>query len=527
MADETSGPSTGPGTSETGPMGTGPTEHPLGADGSTPADGGTPSTPASPTDDLVTTRHTLRVGRRTLTYRATTGRVVLREEVHKDGVFTGVKAKAEMSMTAYVVESLGGRTGAPDHTRPVTFAFNGGPGSASVWLHLGLLGPRRVDSGDVGSLTPPPYGLLDNPESLLTVSDLVFIDPVSTGFSRAVEGGSPKDYHGFTADIASVGELIRLWTTREGRWLSPKFIIGESYGTTRAAALADHLQTRHGMYLNGVMLISSVLDFATLDFDFRNDRASVDFLPTYAAVAHYHGKHGRRSLASVLRDAEAYAERDYPWALSRGHRLGAAERAAAVTTLAGLTGLSPAWVDRADLRIEHTRFYAELLRDRGLVVGRLDSRFTGPAGAGNAEVASADPSHDALSGAYAAAWNHYVRSELGYASDLAYTQLSTTVNEEWSFKEFEAKPVDVSAQMATAMRTNPHLKIHVASGYYDGATPYYGAQDAFAHLQVPAGLMDNVEHRFYEAGHMMYVHEPSRVRQSEDLADFVRRASGR
>ena len=512
MAHDTTGTPTGPSHNDSDDT----------TDEATAAKETTSTAPAPPTDDLVTTSHTLKVGRRTLRYRATAGRVVLREEVYKDGVFTGSKPKAEMSMTAYVLED-GAAKAAP---RPVTFAFNGGPGSSSVWLHLGLLGPRRVDSGDVGAMTPPPYGLLDNPETLLAVSDLVLIDPVSTGFSRAVEGGTPKDYHGFTADIASVGELIRMWTSREGRWLSPKFVIGESYGTTRAAALADHLQSVHGMYLNGVMLVSSVLDFATLDFDFRNDRASVDFLPTYAAVAHYHGKHGRRSLASVLTEAEAYAARDYPWALSRGHRLTAGERAEAVGTLARLTGLSPDWVDRADLRIEHMRFYAELLRDRGLLVGRLDSRFTGPLAARNAEVADTDPSYDATTGPYAAAWNHYVRAELGYESDIAYTQLSTKANEEWSFKEFEAKPVDVSARMARAMRANPSLKVHVASGYLDGATPYYGAQDVFAHLEVPPALLANVEHRFYEAGHMMYVHEPSRVQQSADLADFVRRASG-
>ncbi len=524
MGDDTTGSPTGPASKDSDATPGAP-----GAPGGDPAGSqGTATAPAAPKDDLVTTSHSLKIGRRTLRYRATTGRVVLREEVFKDGVFTGVKPKAEMSMTAYVVDGAedpsGKRSGTPG--RPVTFAFNGGPGSSSVWLHLGLLGPRRVDSGDVGALTPPPYGLLDNPETLLAVSDLVLIDPVSTGFSRAVEGGNPKDYHGFTADLASVGELIRLWTTREARWLSPKFVIGESYGTTRAAALADHLQSVHGMYLNGVMLVSSVLDFATLDFDFRNDRASVDFLPTYAATAHYHGLHGRRSLPSVLAEAEAYADRDYPWALARGHRLTSAERAEAVATLATLTGLSPDWVDRADLRIEHQRFYAEVLRGRGQVVGRLDTRFTGPLGARNAEVADTDPSSDATTGPYAAAWNHYVRSELGYHSDIAYTQLSTKANEEWSFKEFEAKPVDVSARMARAMRANPRLRVHVASGYLDGATPYYGAQDVFAHLEVPPALLANVEHRFYEAGHMMYVHEPSRVRQSADLADFVRRASG-
>ena len=187
---------------------------------------------------------------------------------------------------------------------------------------------------------------------------------MSTGYSRAVEGGKPKDYHGFKADIESVGELIRLWTTRNNRWLSPKFLAGESYGTIRAAALAEHLQTRHGLYLNGIMLISSVLDLATVDFEFRNDRAHVDYLPTYAATAHYHGKHGRKSLKTVLAEAEEYAARDYPWALSRGSRLTAAERAEHVARLAALTGLSEEYVDRADLRVEHVRFFTELLRDQ-------------------------------------------------------------------------------------------------------------------------------------------------------------------
>jgi carboxypeptidase C (cathepsin A) len=476
--------------------------------------------PAAPKDDLVTTRHTLAVGRRRLRYTATTGRVVLREEVFEDGVFKGHAAKAEMSMTSYVVDAPAGTN------RPVTFAFNGGPGSSSVWLHLGLLGPRRVNSGDVGQLTPPPYGLLDNPQSLLAVSDLVFIDPVSTGYSRAVEGGKAKDYHGFKGDIESIGELIRAWTTRSHRWLSPKFLAGESYGTVRAAALADQLQSKYGMYLNGIMLISSVLDFATIDFDFRNDRAHIDFLPTYAAVAHYHGKHGRKALKTVLAEAEEYASRDYPWALSRGSRLTADERAEHVRRLAALSGLSEEYVDRANLRIEHVRFFTELLRDQGLAVGRLDARFTGPLGSSVAETFDADPSHDAISGPYAAAWNHYVRDELEYESDLPYVQLSETAFKEWSYQEFEAKPVDVTARLARAMRANPHLRVHIAYGYHDGATPYYGAEDVVAHLDVPESHRANIEHAYYEAGHMMYVHESSRIQQSKDLADFVLRASG-
>ena len=477
--------------------------------------------PADPVDDVVTTEHTLRISRTDLAYTATTGRIVLREEVYEDGTFTGLKAKAEVSITAYVAAVSG------DTPRPVTFAFNGGPGSSSVWLHLGLMGPRRVVSGDAGSLAAPPYGLTDNLETLLSVTDLVFIDPVSTGFSRAVSGGKPKPYHGFTGDLESVGEVIRLWTTRNNRWLSPKFIAGESYGTVRAAALAEHLQTRRGMFLNGVILISSVIDLGSIGLQEPEDRGYVGYLPTYAAVAHFHGKRGKASLRSVLAEAEEYAERTYPWVLSRGHRLTPEQRTEAVGALARLTGLSEQYVDLSNLRVEHQHFFIELLRRERLVVGRLDARFTGPIGNGVAEKMEADPSMDAMAGPYAAAWNHYVRAELGYENDLPYEQLSMKASEEWSFKEFEGRPVDVSDKLARAMRANPHLKVHVAYGYLDGATPYYAAQETFAHLDVPAELLANIEHAYYPAGHMMYVHEPSRVQQSKDLAAFIRGASAR
>ena len=353
----------------------------------------------------------------------------------------------------------------------------------------------------------------------------MFIDPVSTGYSRAVEGGKAAPYHGFTGDIESVAEVIRLWTTRNDRWLSPKFLAGESYGTVRAAALAEHLQTRRGMYLNGVALISSVLDLGSIGLHEPEDRGHVGFLPTYAAIAHYHGRHGKRSLASVLEEAEEYAEHTYPWVLSRGDRLTGPEREQAVRTLAGLTGLSEEYVDLADLRIEHLHFFAELLRRERKVVGRIDGRFTGPAGNALAETMEADPSMDAITGPYVAAWNHYVRAELGYESDLPYEQLSTSAHEEWSYKEFEGKPVDVTGRLSRAMRANPHLQVHVAYGWHDGATPYFAARETFSRLGLPPELTRNIEHTYYPAGHMMYLHDDSRRQQSEDLAAFVRRAS--
>ena len=471
-----------------------------------------------PTDDLVSTAHRITIGADTLAYTATTGRIVIRQEVLDEGKFDGHKAKAEVFLTSYTLD------GADPRTRPVTFAFNGGPGSSSVWLHLGLLGPRRVVSGDVGALRPPPYDLVDNAETLLADSDLVFIDPVSTGYSRAAKGEKPAEYHGFTGDLESVGEVIRLWTSRNGRWMSPKFLAGESYGTLRAAALAGHLQERHGLYLNGLMLISSVLNMGAIRFTEGNDLPYSLFLPTYAAIAHYHGLHGDRPLSEVVAEAEEFAARDYLWALHQGDRLTDEQRAGVVAKLAALTGLSADYVDRVNLRVEHVRFYTELLRDRRLVTGRLDARFTGPDVDYGREHFSEDPSYLAILGSYTAALNQYVRAELEYANDLPYEVLTGRV-QPWSYKEFEGAAVSVSEQLASAMRANAHLKVHVAFGYHDGATPYFAAEYVLSHLAIPAGLRANIEREYYPAGHMMYVHEPSRVAQAGHLSRFIRSAS--
>ncbi len=464
-----------------------------------------------PTDDLVTTHHET-AG---LSYTATAGRVVLRIESHTDDKFDGHRAKAEMSMISYVVD------GGDPRTRPVVFVFNGGPGSSSVWLHMGLLGPRRVLMGDAGALLPPPYGLADNAETLLRHADLVFIDPVSTGYSRAIKGEKSKDYHGFTADIESIGELIRLWCSRNGRWMSPKYLCGESYGGMRAAGLAQHLQERHGMWLNGLILISGVLNFGTLEFHPHLDMAYPLFLPTYAAIAHYHGLHGERPLAEVLAEAEEFAARDYPWALSRGARLTGEERADAVARLARLTGLSGDYVDRINLRPEHVRFYTELLRGQRKTVGRLDGRFTGWDADYGREMWTSDPSFDAIVGPYTAAINHYLREDLKVENDLPYEVLAWRQVNPWSFKEFEGQHVNVADKLAQAMRANPHMRVQVACGYHDGATPYHATEHTFAQLEIPRELAGNVEFRYYEAGHMMYVHEPSRVAQSAHIAQFV------
>lgn len=485
----------------------------------------TPPRPAEPAesaesaDRLITTRHTLQVSDGELRYTARTGRIVLREEQIVDGVFDGWIARAHLAVTAYTL-----RDGDPA-TRPLMFVFNGGPGSASLWLHLGLAGPRRVEMGGPGATLPPPYALLDNPDTLLRVADLVFIDPMSTGQSRAVTGGRPGQYHGFGKDVEQIAELIRLWCTREDRWMSPKFLLGESYGTVRAVAVAERLSSVHRLALNGLVLISSVLDFGSQDFAYhRIDEACVHFLPTYAAVAHYHGVGAQGSLAQVLAAAEAFADGDYAAALRAGRRLEPQRRAAVVAELARLSGLSQEYVERADLRIKHERFRAELLRDRGLVIGRLDGRFTGPARSRLAEQPDADPSLDALQGPYAAAIHHYLRAELRSDLDLPFQVFSAEAGERWSYAEFEGRPIDVTDRLERLMRANPHLRVRLEYGRYDLATPYHAAQDTVAHLRLDDAAYARIKHAYFESGHMPYLDGAGRAAESAGISDFTRRA---
>lgn len=464
-------------------------------------------------EKLVETKHRVRIGGTDIEYTATAGTMVLMDEEGKE--------KASVFYMAYTKK---GKHAPKD--RPVTFSFNGGPGSSSVWLHLGLLGPKIVPMKDDGTAYPPPYELADNEYSLLAESDLVFIDPVSTGYSRPAEGEDKQQFHGVEEDVKWVGEFIRLYVTRAERWGSPKFLIGESYGTTRAAGLSGYLQERHGMFLSGIMLISSILNFQTADFHVGNDLPYALFLPTYTATAWYHGKLGDRypDLKAALADAEEYALGEYTTVLMLGDSAPEQRYEAAVTRLAGLTGLSEEYIRQSDLRVKIWRFVKELQRDRELTTGRLDTRFTGRDRDSAGEGYDYDPSYQNIYGAYTACFNDYVRRELGFESDLAYEILTGKVRP-WNYGRYRNRYVNVAETLRSAMTKNPDLKVYVASGYYDLATPYFATDYTFDHLGLADQFKDNVTISYYEAGHMMYIHKESLVRMTGELAEFVKGAS--
>jgi carboxypeptidase C (cathepsin A) len=473
-------------------------------------------------DRISITSHSAMIGGARVTYTVTTGTIVLREEVEKKGEHAGEsdgeQPRASIFFVAYTRDDV-------DDTslRPITFSFNGGPGSSSVWMHLGLLGPRRVQMDRIGNMLPPPYRLIENEFSLLDVSDLVFIDPVSTGFSRVVAGEKAQTFHGFTKDIESAGDFIRLYTTRYGRWTSPKFLIGESYGTTRAGGLSGYLQERHGMYLNGIMLVSSILDFQTALFNPGNDLPYMLFLPTYTATAWYHQKltaELQQDLRTTLNEVEQFALSDYALALHKGSSTNSEERSRIARQLARYTGLSPQFIEASDLRVPIHRFVKELLRGERRTVGRLDSRFQGIDRDAAGEGHEYDPSLAIIKGPYTATLNQYVRAELGFESDLPYEILTGRVRP-WSYAEHENQYVSVSDTLRKAIAQNPFLKVFVANGYYDLATPYFATMYTFNHLGLDPSLQPNISMAFYEAGHMMYIHLPSLQQMKQDLAAFM------
>jgi carboxypeptidase C (cathepsin A) len=462
----------------------------------------------------VVTHHEIRVGGKTLRYTATAGMMPLKN------VDTG-EVEAHIFYIAYTLD------GQPPERRPLTFSFNGGPGSASVWLHLGAIGPKRVRMQPDGMMPAPPYQLVDNEYTWLDQTDLVFIDPVGTGYSRAVKRDQTRKFLGLRGDIESVGEFIRLYLGRSERWSSPLFLVGESYGTTRAAGLSGYL-VEHGIAFNGIMLISSILNFETTDFTPGNDLPYILFLPTYADTAWYHKKQPPDLLgdfAKMRTDVEQWAANGYAEALAKGDRLTPQERAAAAEKLSRYTGLSKTYVEQSNLRIDEPHFVKELLRDQNKTVGRLDSRFTGSDRSQIAETARYDPSMSAIRPPYTAMFNQYVRTELGYKSDLEYYILGGGFRfDEWDWGVQRGGFPDTAQALKDAFDKNPFMKLFVGSGYYDLATPYFATQYTLNHMALDKDQHARVSLGYYGAGHMMYIQDSSLGELKKDVGAFMQGA---
>jgi carboxypeptidase C (cathepsin A) len=492
--------------------GQGPTPTPAAEATPRPSDGRlTPPAPPA-VDNYKQTQHTGRFGGQTVAYTATAGTLALKSP-------TG-KARANVFFVAYT------KDGAPAGSRPIAFAYNGGPGSASVYVHMGLFGPKRVQMGDDGFQPAPPYELVDNEDSILDVSDVVVIDAVTTGYSRMVEGEDPKNFHGVRQDIEAFSDFIRQYLVKFNRWASPKYLMGESYGTVRSAGVSADLQSRHGIELNGIVLISSVIDFSTLSEAPGNELNYASFLPTYTADAWYHKRLGSElqslDLKKVLDESRKFVWGEYMTALVKGSRLTAAERKDMAAKVARFTGLSATFVEEANLRVSPARFRKELLRDKRLTVGRLDGRYTGLDRDAAGEAQEFDPSNTALQGAYTAIFSDYAKNELKWESDLHYT---TSANvRPWQYEE--GRFLNLVDNLRTAMARNPFLNVMVVNGYYDMATPFAGSEYTFDHVGFEKTYADRISFTYYEGGHMMYTRPNMLKALKTDIAAFVKKTQG-
>ncbi len=462
----------------------------------------------------VVTKHEITLDGKPFAYTVTVGMMPLRNAFGE--------VEAGMFFMAYQVESK--------KPRPLTFSFNGGPGSSSVWLHLGAVGPKRVKLKDDGMSPQPPYELEDNQETWLRHTDLVFIDPIGTGYSRALKKEDEKKYWGLEGDVESVGDFIRNYLTRFNKWLAPLFMVGESYGTTRATALSSHLLQK-GIAFNGITLVSSILNFQTARFVKGNDLPNYLFLPTYAATAWYHKKLPadlqKKSLNDFLKDVETWAKAEYWPALAEGSALSAAKLKQIQAKLARFTGLNPKYVDLSDIRINIHRFCKELLRDEKRTVGRLDSRYKGIDGSHVAEMPEGDPSNAAIFPAYASTMNDYVRRVLGYETDLPYYIFNPgDLWKEWNWGSAGNGHPDTSESLRKALSNQPYMKVFIASGYYDLATPYFATEFTLNHMGLDPSLRGNISVGYYEAGHMMYVHVDYLQKLRRDVDGFYKSALG-
>jgi carboxypeptidase C (cathepsin A) len=466
----------------------------------------------------IVTRHEVTIDGTTVAYTAHAGWLILRNDAGAP--------RARFGYTAYLGEP------APDPTqRPVLFAFNGGPGSSSIWLHMGILGPRRIEVTDPGFTPPPPVSIVDNADSVLDLTDIVMIDPIGTGYSKVLGEEKIEDHWGVDQDIRSVSDFIVAWVTENGRWRSPKFILGESYGGIRAPGLVYHLASQHRMNVNGVILVSPFMHFCLGADGIGNDLPHALYLPGLAATAWYHDRIENRpdALRTFLIEVEQFAMEEYLPALLGGYTLPETDRQTIAARLAGYTGTTASYWLRADLRVTHGQFLQELFRDEEIIAGRIDSRFTGPSLDPLSESQDYDPFFPSIGPAFVAGFNDYYRRELEVSIDDKYVVMARA-GEKWDWKHVQpgssgvfAPPFpDVLPDLAHSMKMNPGLGVLVQQGYYDLATPYFITDYYLKHLDVPADARQRIRVAHYEAGHMMYTHPPSRKRYREDLARFIR-----
>ncbi|HRH50529.1 MAG TPA: hypothetical protein PLP23_17370 [Panacibacter sp.] len=463
------------------------------------------------------TKHSITIGGKLINYTATAGALILKND--KD---------ESIALYGYTAYTKDGETDATK--RPVTFSYNGGPGSSSMWLHLGIMGPKRVVVNDPENSLQPPYKMEDNANTILDVSDIVMIDPVGTGISRAVGKAKNKDFWGVDQDIKSVSQFIKQYTNDNDRWNSPKYLLGESYGTMRSAGVADYLQQNLGITVNGIILVSVVLDLRTLTFQQGDDISYVMHLPTYAATAWYHNKVANKpaSLDAFLKEVRIFAGGEYSAALMKGDQLTDAEKANVLNKLSAFTGLSKDYLTKANLRVNEPQFTQELLREDHLTVGRLDSRYKNINQDLLSEYSSFDPQSTAISPAYIAMFMNYYYGDLKVdKSNNYHTSAYSAEGFDWDWKHNKngggGDPVtpNTAVDLAEAMSQNPNLKILVLNGYYDLATPFYGTEYTFDHMGLEKKLKQNITFKYYEAGHMMYIQPASAVAFKKDVAEFI------
>ena len=452
------------------------------------------------------TNHTLNINGKSISYTAIAGYMPIKNDSNK--------LIAKIFFIAYTKETQ------QNHSqRPITFAFNGGPGSSAIWLHMGALGPRRVLLANDGIALPKSYKLVDNEYTWLDFTDLVFVDPVGTGYSRTSDDVNPQQFYNMNEDVKIMGEFVRLYVTEYQRWLSPKYIAGESYGTTRATVLASHLQNRHGMLINGLVLISAALNFETFSFDRGNDLAYVLIIPSYTAAAWYHGKLSG-NLQESLKSARDWAINDYMPALVEGSSLSDSDHRKIVDKLAHYTGLSKAYIEDKQMRVANYQFIAALLSDSSSIIGLLDSRVKVPYVSDSSPYSFNDPSLFIVEGPYVAAFNNYLQNELHFRTDMTYRFLSDHITESWKWSEGQQGYVDIGGSLTKAISSNEHLQVFVASGYFDLTTPWLSQQYTLTHLHLNPELRDRITHRFYESGHQIYTSVEALEKFSKDVSSF-------